>query len=253
MSRRSPRLWLGVPAAAAVVGLLATGTSWALASPSPASSPPWASKPVARLPITVTSVACAPGWLAPSPGPTQVVVANQSSRRVTVSLARVRSDAALLSLPVAARSTGRVTRTVAPGTYQFSCHLPSGVVVLSGTQKVGLDPIPGTPQAPPGPGITRGVIAPVIKKYRVYVTGQLKVVSADVSDLASAIGTGSRSAAEQAWYTAFYAWNQLGGALGQVSGLVRPPTASASSDFSPRSQSRGLAQLGMLMENELVL
>jgi hypothetical protein len=50
-----------------------------------------------------------------------------------------------------------------------------------------------------------------------------------------------------------FSWNQPGGLPGQASGLVRPPTASASSDFSPRSQSRGLAQLGMLMENELEL
>jgi hypothetical protein len=50
-----------------------------------------------------------------------------------------------------------------------------------------------------------------------------------------------------------FSWNQLGGLPGQVSGLVRPPTASASSDLSPRTQSSGSAQLGMLMENELVL
>src|ERR1700727_2054866 len=62
-------------------------------------------------------------------------------------------------------------------------------------------------------------------------TSRLDLICTSATSVPSLVWLVVAHACTMSVYTVF-SWNQLGGALGQVSGLVRAPAASASNDFS---------------------
>jgi hypothetical protein len=206
------RRWLLIPAVGAVVGLLATATGGAIGSTA-------ATRPLSRLRIAATQHHCAVGWVAPSPVPVAITVTNQAAGEVTVRLFRPATEKIVMTVALRHGAVARRTLLMKPGGYQWSCRLASGTNLLSEAERVGLDPIPGTPQAPGPPGVTRSEMAPAIAEYRRYATGQLQAVTADVADLAAALATGSLASAQSHWLVAALAWDQLGGTYGSLGSL----------------------------------
>jgi high-affinity iron transporter len=206
------RRWLLIPAVGAVVGLVATATVGAIGSTA-------ATRPLSWLRVAVTQHHCALNWLAPSPVPVAITVTNQSTGRATVTLFRPATEHIMISVALRHGASARRTLQMKPGGYQWSCRLASGTILLSEADRVGLDPIPGTPHAPGPPGVTRSEITPAINEYRRYATAQLEAVRTDVTALAAAIAAGSLSSARHQWLVASVAWDQLGGAYGTLGTL----------------------------------
>jgi high-affinity iron transporter len=217
MTRRARRLTL--PLACALVGALAATGGIALAARGASSGMPPSSGVTTRLPIEISSTSCASAWLAPGPGSTRLVAGNSTASSATVRLRHASSGKLVVGLRVRSHRHASRRFTLRPGSYQFDCSLSSGVVVQSNVAHVGLDPIPGTPHKPLGPGATSAVFKPVIKAYRQDVVTQLQVVALQVSALEGQIRQGSLAGAESAWSTAFLGWERLGGTYGSLGDL----------------------------------
>jgi high-affinity iron transporter len=215
---RFPRQ-LTLPLVCALVGALAATGGLAFAARGSSSGMPPSSGVTTRLPIEISSTNCASAWVAPGPGSTRLVAANNTASAATVRLRHASTGKTVVALRVRSRRHASRKFTLRSGSYQFDCSLSSGVVVQSNVAHVGLDPIPGTPHKPLGPGATSAVFKPVIKAYRQDVVSQLRVVASAVNTLDRQIKQGSLAGAESAWTTAFLDWERLGGTYGSLGDL----------------------------------
>jgi high-affinity iron transporter len=185
---------------------------------------PAASSLVARSPsvdITVTSLRCAPGWRSRRAGTIVVHIVNRSGRGGSVSLLGPRTGATGARATLRPRTTVALVVALRAGRYRWRCRLhglrasvsPAAAVLPAFSEDGPAGPMVAIP-------VTAAQMAGVVRSYRLYVEGQLALLTGEVQALRAVAAAGQLAGAQSAWLGAHLTWRHVGGASGAFGSLT---------------------------------
>jgi iron uptake system component EfeO len=166
--------------------------------------------PPAPAAVEVTRGGCGTGWAKPHGGDQTIEVHNVGTVTMEVQLIDPATRGVYAEVESLAPGATRPIRLVlARGRYAFAC-LPDDSDVETGPAVT----VPDGPArgATAVPAVSEVDLAPAVTAYRAHVTTGLAALATGVGALRTAIRSGDRAAARDAWLTAQLAYGRLGAA-----------------------------------------
>lgn len=163
--------------------------------------------------IQVTEDACVPSWNAPPAGQSSFNIKNASTSATDIELVTHPGGLIVAEIEVLGPSTSRdLPVNLAEGDYQWRC--------VTGGEQATYSSVQSTSGGSAGAGsyafapVTVEEITPYLEQYRVYVGTQLKILDGQVAALESAVDSGNRQAAKNAWLPGQLTYHRIGAAYG---------------------------------------
>jgi len=160
--------------------------------------------------VEVSRGRCGVGWAAPHGGDQRIAVHNVGPVTMEVELVDPATHGVYAEIEsLAPAATRAVHLVLARGAYAFTC-LPEDSDAETGPAVTVADgPTAGATAIAP---VTEDDLGPAVGSYRAHVTAGLAALAVDVATLRTALASGDRERARQAWLVAQMAYNRLGAA-----------------------------------------